>query len=385
MSNVVTICQSCGGSLESVIWLGYLPPVNDLRPIGKAPTETPFYPAELLRCQTCTLVQLGYQVDPEIIFPPSYPYRSRTTRILRENFKDLANKTVPLIDPEGLVVDIGSNDGTLLSNFKGFRVQGVEPTDAGKEAQQSGIPTLQTYFDAQAAEAIVRSRGKAALVTATNVFAHIPDVHELVENVKTLMADDGIFVSESHYWNDLVATLQYDTIYHEHLRHYTVKSLQYLLNQHGLAVFRVDRIPTHGGSIRVYAQNGSLKWDYPESDADLTGFDLRVRKSRADLHHLLGGIGGRVWGVGAPSRASTLLSYTHIHLDAVAEVSDSPKIGHYMPGTLIPVVDEKRLYEEQPEYALMLSWHIADELMPKIREKGYRGKFIIPLPTPRLV
>jgi hypothetical protein len=202
----------------------------------------------------------------------------------------------------------------------------------------------------------------------------------------------------------LLETLQYDTIYHEHLRHYSLHSLQYLLNMHGLEVVHAKRIPTHGGSIRVYAARKGAHPVRPtvaailaeeESAGTLTQrlaqFRKQVVASKLDLHGLLAPIckrGERVYGIGAPSRASTLINYTGLDdgiLNCVLEIKGSLKIGKYMPGTVIPVMEEARLYQDQPEYALLLSWHIADELIPKIREKGFRGNFIVPLPTPRVV
>ena len=407
-SVVVDRCQVCGSrGLEPVIFIGYLPPVNTMPLIGTQPREQPAYPAQVLRCTRCGLVQLGLIVDPAILFPPSYPYLSGTTRILRENFAELYRESAPLLGlrPEDLVVDIGSNDGTLLRNFKdaGHRVRGIEPTQAGALANERGIPTDISFFDRAAADRVVSREGRARIITATNVFAHIEGVHDVVDAIVALLADDGAFISESHYWLSLVETLQYDTIYHEHLRHYTVGSLRYLLEMHGLEVFHARRIPTHGGSIRVYAArtgtrrvNASVAQMLGEESRGLTDEGLRrfrsgVVTSKLGLHALLKDMkarGERVYGIGAPSRASTLIN--HVGLDAgiidrVLEVEGSHKIGKYVPGTLIPVVHERALFEDQPEHALLLSWHIAEELMPKLKAAGYRGDFIIPLPTPRVV
>lgn len=407
-SIVVERCQVCDSpGLEPILFVGYLPPVNTMPAIGTRPAEQPAYPAQLLRCAVCELVQLGTIVDPAILFPPSYPYTSGTTRILRENFADLAREAVPLLGlaREDLVVDIGSNDGTLLGNFRdaGLRIQGVEPTDTGRLAIGRGIPTRIAFFDRETAHAVVGEVGRARLVTAANVFAHIEDIHEIVEGILELLADDGVFISESHYWLSLVETLQYDTIYHEHLRYYSLTSLSFLLAQHGLEVFHAKRIPTHGGSIRVYAgKRGArpvstavdaiLREEHEKLDANaLRRFRDGVIASKLGLHALLHDVrrrGARVFGVGAPSRASTLVNYVGLDegiVDCVLEIAGSHKIGKYMPGTIIPVVDEKRLFEDPPDYALLFSWHIADELMPKLTALGFRGGYIVPLPDPRIV
>ncbi len=406
-SVVVDKCQVCGAAdLKSVLFLGFLPPVNTMAPLGTRPAEQPAYPAEILCCPRCQLVQLGLVVDPAILFPPHYAYTSGTTKILRENFAQLYQEVMQLypLAKTDLVVDVGCNDGTLLSNFQsGHRVCGVEPTNASKLAVKRGIPVVNAFFGREAAEQVLSAHGKANLLTATNVFAHIENIHKIVECVLQLLGPDGIFISESHYLLSLVETLQYDTIYHEHLRYYSLTSLKYLLELHGLEVIHARPIPTHGGSIRVYACRKGRRPVSPSVTAileqerkelsfeRLMEFKNRVASSKLALMALLKEIraaGGRVHGIGAPSRASTLVNHVGLDsniLECVLEIKGSYKIGKYMPGTLIPVLEEEKLFAEQPEYALLFSWHIADELIPKLKSKGYRGKFIVPLPTPRIV
>ncbi len=407
-SALVHRCQVCGSDdLRSVLFIGYLPPVNTMSPIGSRPDAQPAYPAEMLRCDRCTLVQLGLVVDPAIIFPPHYAYTSGTTRILRDNFAQLYAEVMerfPLA-PTDLIVDIGSNDGTLLGNFHrgGHRVVGVEPTNACRLAVAAGIPTVNRFFSREAARAVKIEYGAARLVTACNVFAHIEDVHGVVDGIVDLLADDGVFISESHYLMPLLETLQYDTIYHEHLRYYSLTSLSYLLGLHGLEVVHARPIPTHGGSIRVYAARRGARAASQDvarilaaeaaalTSEGLARFRRRVSQSKLDLMAMLRDVrkgGARVYAIGAPSRASTLINYVGLDdaiLDCVLEIAGSYKIGKYMPGTLIPVLDEARLFEDQPEYALLLSWHIGDELAAKLRQSGYRGRFIVPLPEPRFL
>jgi hypothetical protein len=279
----------------------------------------------------------------------------------------------------------------------------MEPTNAGKLAIERGVPSMISFFNKDAAARAVVEQGRAQIITATNVFAHIEDIHNIVEAMLALLDDEGIFISESHYFLSLLETLQYDTIYHEHLRYYTLTSLKYLLEMHGMEVVHARRIPTHGGSIRVYA---ARKGKHPvqsgvshildEESRGITGEGLKhfkrsVVKSKLGLLALLNQIktaGGRVYGIGAPSRASTLINYVGLDdgiLDCVLEIKGSYKIGKYIPGTIIPVWEESRLFSDQPEYALLLSWHIADELVPKLRARGFDGKFIVPLSTVRVL
>ena len=405
-SIVVERCQVCDSpALESILFIGYLPPVNAMPTVGSRPAEQPAYPAELLHCKQCQLVQIGLIVDPGILFPPTYPYTSGTTKLLRDNFTELSEEVTnryPLKRSE-LIVDIGSNDGTLLSTFsQKARIFGIEPTNAGKLALERGIPTLISFFNRGAVERTLAEQGKAKIVTATNVFAHIEDIHEIVDCIDGLLLEDGIFISESHYLLSLIETLQYDTIYHEHLRYYSVTALRHLLEMHGFEIIHAKRIPTHGGSIRIYA---ARKGHYPVegslshlldnekrriTEETLTQFARAVAQSKLDLLALLRDIkvaGARIYGIGAPSRASTLINYVGLDngiLDCVLEIKGSYKIGKYIPGTIIPVAEEERLFLDQPEYALLLSWHIADELIPKLTSRGFKGRYIVPLPTPRV-
>lgn len=407
-SAVVDRCQVCGGrDLQAVLFLGYMPPVNQMRRIGEQPREQPSYPAQLLYCPKCHLVQLGLIVDAKILFPKEYPYTSSTTKILRDNFAELAAEAKPLLDlrREDLMVDVGSNDGNLLVNFKdACRVLGVTPEDIGKIAVERGVPTMQAYFSQEVVERIKKEHGPARVVSATNVFAHIEQVNAVMASIKDLLREDGVFISESHYLLPLIETLQFDTIYHEHLRYYSLHSLSYLLKRHGLEVFQAKRIPTHGGSIRVYAGRPGLRPIHPgvgellqREESVVIGLDnLRRFRDRSvlaklRLQALLGEVrarGRRVFGVSAPSRATTLVNWAGIDdgtMEKIVEVEGSHKIGKYLPGTMIPIVEEKALLEEQPDFALLLSWHIADELMPKIRKKGFLGRFIVPLPEARIV
>lgn len=405
----VECCQVCGSErLDRVLSLGYMPPVNQMVPIGQVPRQQPWFPTDLLHCRACDLVQLGLAVDPVIIFPPEYPYTSGTTKLLRDNFADLQRESAAMLDLGGadLVVDIGSNDGTLLSNFKnaGHRVLGIEPTDVGDIAVSRGIPTLKRYFGVEVAREVKRAHGAASVVTAANCFAHIEDVHAIVDGIVEMLKGDGVFISESHYLIPLLDTLQYDTVYHEHLRYYSLASLKHLLEMHDLEVFHARPIPSHGGSIRVYAApRGSrpvqesvarMLAAEPRGEAmakRLADFRRDVVLSKLRLMAMLRDLkenGARIAAISAPSRASTMVNYVGLDeglIDYCCEIAGSLKVGKCMPGTQIPVVDEARLFEDKPDCAIIFSWHIADELAPKLRAKGFRGQLITPLPVPRFL
>jgi len=403
----VECCQICGhDKLETVLSLGYMPPVNQMVPIGQVQRQQPWFPTNLLHCPHCELVQLGLAVDPVIIFPPEYPYTSGMTRILRDNFAELYAESSKMLDlaNDDLIVDVGSNDGTLISNFQkgGHRILGIEPTDVSRIANERGINTIQRYFSKDVGCEVRNTYGPAKVVTAANCFAHIEDVHAIVEGITEMLAPDGVFISESHYLIGLLDDLQYDTVYHEHLRYYSVGSLAHLLDMHGLEVFHARKIPTHGGSIRVYAARKGTRTIQPSVkqmlDAEPRGAAMRKRLadfrhdvmlSKLRLHALIRDIkegGGRICGISAPSRASTMINYVGLDsaiIDYVCEIEGSLKIGKCMPGTLIPVVEEGQMFADQPDCAIIFSWHIASELAPKLRAKGFKGKLVTPLPVPR--
>lgn len=405
----ITACQACSASgLETVLDFLPQPPVQAFLSEEGIREPEIHYPVALLRCASCGLVQLGYALDPEIVFPRDYPYQTGMTRILVEDFADLADKAVERgsLGERDLAIDIGSNDGTLLKGFlpHGVRVLGIEPTDIARIAEANGVPTVQAYFDEAVAERVVAEHGHASVVSATNVLAHVPNLFPFLRGVSALLEDGGMFVSESHYLLDLVQGLQYDTIYHEHLRFYGLRPLTAILERAGFSVVDCERVPTHGGSIRVWAVKGdgepSERLEAQQREEEEFGLYGTERfeefRSRvvASKHALLGLLldlrshGARIVGVGAPARSSMLLNYCGIDSDLVeyvVEPSGSLKNGLYTPGSHIPIVEESRLIAEQPEYALMLSWHIAEDLMPKLRERGFRGRFVVPLPDARIV
>lgn len=406
-SKTIDRCQiSKKKDLKKIISLGYLPPVNNYIRINSIRNEETFFPTELMFSKSSKLVQLSAIVNKEIIFPREYPYTSSTTKILRENFKNLYQETVKIINlkKDDLVIDIGSNDGNLLSNFKNkHKVLGITPELIGKLAIKKGINTLIRYFDNSSTKYILKKFGKAKLITATNVFAHIDNVENVIKNVKKLLDKDGVFISESHYLISLLQTVQYDTIYHEHMRYYSLTSLDYLFKKFNLKIFYVKKIPTHGGSIRVYVTNNQDKkrhssvtkiLNYEKQYLNLKSFNEFKRKvvlSKISLYSLLKNLiskNKKIFGVGAPSRAATLVNYVGLNEDIlkyILEIKGSYKIGKYMPGTNIPIVEESILKKEKPDYLLLLSWHISESLIKIFRKKGYKGKFIIPLPTPKII
>ena len=405
-SKTIDRCQISGvKDLKTILSLCYLPPVNKLKKINTSLCEDIFYPSELMFSPSSKLVQLSTIVNKEILFPNEYPYTSSTTKILRENFKELYKNCRKIINitSKDLIIDIGSNDGNLLNNFKNHhKVLGITPEKIGKIAIKKGINTLIRYFDKNTSDLILKKFGKAKIITATNVFAHIENVNLLMKNLLRILKDDGVFISESHYLVSLIKTNQYDTIYHEHLRYYSLTSLKYLFEKYDMEIIYAKKINPHGGSIRVYAarknkftinknvkkilkfEKSFLNWK------TFNNFKKNVVDSKLNLYSILKKLKGnnkKIYGIGAPSRASTLINYVGIDeniIDCVLEVDGSYKIGNYIPGKKIPILSEKKLYNDPPDFVILFSWHITSELKLNLKKKGYKGKFIIPLPYPKI-
>ena len=404
----MTRCQACEGSkLSLVLSLGHQPIVQEYlteETLGH-PEET--YPLNVVLCDSCKLAQLDYIVDPKKVFPKQYPYRTGLTNMLIRNFQSLADTLhdQAYFKNGDLVVDIGSNDGTLLKPFKakGACVLGVEPTNAAKDANRNGIRTIQDFFGEKSVATIKKKYGFARVITATNVFAHINDTPRLVKNVKALMNNESVFVSESQYFLDTIEKTEFDCIYHEHLRFYTLRPFMHLMEHHGLSVVDAERISAAGGSIRIDVKKGkhalsargkeilaAEKSAGVHDKKTLARFAERAHQAKRDLLALLVECKGKgaIAALGSPARSNTLLGFTHIDttfIDYAGEKTGSPKIGLFTPGTHIPVFDESKIIQEQPPYLLILSWHIGEELMNIMRKKGYKGSFIVPLPNPSIV
>lgn len=374
MPGEVTKCQACGHP--------DLIPLLDMgrQPLAEGMTSRA-YPLALIKCLRCNLVQLSYVVDQNEVFTAGHPYSTGNSVALREHYWPLVWGLQGNLLIDDVVADIGANDGTLLSFYNSnLRRIAVEPTDQVLRCA-GGIVRVQEFFTWAVAHELHAQYGPAKVITACNVLAHVPDVHNFLDGVTEWLAEDGVFVTENHDLASITDGLQVDTVYHEHLRYYTPGTLSILLEEHGLRVTRVEQVPTHGGSFRVTARLSPL-----------TDFAERARNAAYDLHKLLWdkltSTGDAVvYGIGAATRATPLIHYADI-ANAVAvccEVAGSDKIGTLIPGTQIPVVDEAVLIEDQPAYALLFAWHMADVIVPKLRAAGYKGKFIVPLPEPKVL
>ena len=401
-------CYICSSTnLINFLNLGNHPPPLNFVTKERLLDKNEAFPLQVFFCSNCGLVQLGDAVDPKIMFK-EYLYTSGISTAFRTHLESFTEKLVERFSPnkDDLVIDIASNDGTLLQFFKnsGLRVLGVEPSNIADIAKENGIQTVNDFFNEEVAKQILDENGQAKIITITNAFAHIKDLDSLMNGIKILLKEDGVFVSESQYLVDILEKLEYDTIYHEHLRYYSLKPLIQLFEKYDMEVFDCERISSHGGSIRVYA---SRKGKFTKSNnvKNIIDYEDKLKLSEIETYHefakkiydnknklisLLSKIkadGHRIVGISAPARSSTILNFCNINsenLDYIAEKSIL-KIGKFTPGSHIQVVDDNQLVIDQPDFALLLSWHLSDSIVAKIRDDGFKGKIILPLPEPKII
>ena len=403
-------CQICNSArLRKFLSLGHHPNPDGFLTEEKMQEPEKYYPLDLYFCEDCKLVQLGYITDPSELFTGSFVYNTGSNKELIDNFHILVENIVCRfnLSKDDLVIDIGSNDGTLLENYVPYnmRILGIDPSKAADIAIGKNIPTIKAFFNEDTAQKILKENGKAKILTATNVFAHVKELNSFIKGVKLLLDDKGVFVQESGYLRTLIEHLEYDSIYVEHLRYYSLKSLINLFDIFGMDVFDAERIPNHGGSIRTYS---CKKGDFPiseniqkilreEEEFGLHSYELfsrfseKIEDNRKELRKILFELksqGKSIVGLGAPAKGNTLLNYCRIGNETIDYLleKENLKIGRYSPGTHIPVVNEDILFKENPpDVVLLLSWNIKDILIPKIRNKGFKGEIIIPNPRPYIL
>ncbi|MES2985232.1 MAG: class I SAM-dependent methyltransferase [Pseudomonadota bacterium] len=407
---VLEHCQVCGSTnLELVLDCGHQPLCDSL--LTKAQLNGPetYYPLRLMRCPECTLTQLDYIVDGSTVYHQQYPYRTGVTKELVAYQHIMADDLSQRykVDAKSLVVDIGSNDGTLLSGFKrnGARVLGVEPTNIAAIAVESGIPTVNDFFNEPVANEIVKEHGHAALITSSNVFAHMAPLGDVVRGIRALIGATGVFVLENHYLVDVLQKAQYDTIYHEHIRTYSLKSLVELFKPYGMEVFHAERVSRYGGNIRAHvgvkdarpieASVGEiLKMEFdiglhkPDIYAKFKQASEESRDRLVNFAVTAKQKGQSFVGNSCPGRANTLLHYCDIGTSLMPYIAEQPaslKKGLFTPGKHIPVVDNSILIEQQPDYVVLLAWHYAEPIAEQLRARGLKSKLIMPLPECKIL
>lgn len=404
-------CRFCGGDkTEKFLDLGMMPLANSFLTWDELfKRDERKFPLEVYFCEQCGLVQIGYVVPPEEIFQ-KYIYFSSTSDMVHRHADYLAESFKKKFDlnEKSMVVEVASNDGTVLKSFKdkGIKVLGVEPaTNIAQKSQELGIETVNLFFNEETAATIKKVSGPADIILGRHVFAHVPEIHGFVKGLRHLLKPKGAVIIEAPYLMDFIDKNEFDTVYHEHYSYLSVRSMAYLFQTYGMELYDVERVSIHGGSILFFI---GFKKERPiskrakelikmESEKKLDRketyfeFSKRTIQLKEDLVSLLKGLkksGNRIAAYGAPAKGNTLLNYCGISTDLIDfTVDKSPyKQNLYTPGMHIPVLSPEKLMEVRPDYLLVLAWNFLEEIMEQ--QKQYRqagGKFIVPIPEVRII
>ena len=401
-----TTCRACGGRHLDLIFALQPTPIGDAYVTAELISEPqPSYPIDLYMCADCGLAQLIDVIDPEVLYK-DYLYITSSSTDLAEHFQGYANRVVSRcnLSPNSLVVDIGSNDGTLLRCFQnsGMSILGVEPSpQIATHAHANGVRTVNKFFSSESAQGIVDEYGSAKLVTANNVFANIDNLQDWVDAIKIVLAPDGVFVFESYYLADLVNNLVFDFIYHEHISSFSVKPIQILFKRVGLELIAVEKIPTKGGSLRYFVQwcdgplvnDGSVELLLAEEEAMglydkeiYVRFSQKISRLKQQVCQTLAQVkkeGKSIAGFGASITGTTLIYHFGLgeYIDYLLD--DNPaKQGRYSPGLHLPVLPSSEIYRLKPDYIVILAWRFAETIIAKNqRYLDEGGCFLVPVPS----
>jgi len=355
-----------------------------------------FYPLGVSVCEDCGLNQLTYIVAKEELYLKDYLYESSITKTADAHWTEFAETTTKKTGLNGLVIDVGGNDGTLLTKYQalGWDVLNVDPTpEATQIAINRGVPTIQDFFDTKTSLLVKAKHGEADLVVGANVFAHVDDLDTFIESIKWVLKNNGVFVFESPYFGEFLKGLEYDTVYHQHLSYLSLKPLVKFLDKHGMEAFDVEQHELHGGGFRVYisrkgqrevqssvhAMLASETWEM----RDLEHFAEQTKEIREKLNDVVRDIklqGKSLAVVSTPAKGNTLLNYTGVgrYVDFATDKSKL-KQGRFLPGTGIEVFSDEELVKRHPDYCLVLAWNFFHEITENVKKAGYTGKFIHPL------
>ena len=402
-------CRFCKAELRHTFAdLGVSPVSNAFLKAEHLDQMEPFYPLHAFVCANCFLVQLEEFESPERIFNSEYAYFSSYSDTWIEHARLYTESITSRLDlnKNSFVVEIASNDGYLLQNFvrRGIPALGVEPAaNVAAVARDKGLETLADFFGTKMARDLIRTRRRADLILGNNVLAHVPNLNDFVQGLSILLNDEGVITMEFPHLLRLIQGNQFDTIYHEHFSYFSLRTVTRVFNAHGLRIFDLERLSTHGGSLRIYAAHtGSNRWNAlpsvtrlmeEEREAGLGGlsgyqtFSERAREVKRNLLEFLITAkrdGKSVVGYGAPAKGNTLLNYCGVRTDFIEYTVDRSlhKQGMFLPGTRIPIYSPSRIFESKPDYVLILPWNLADEIATQMSGiRAWGGQFVVPIPS----
>jgi 2-polyprenyl-3-methyl-5-hydroxy-6-metoxy-1,4-benzoquinol methylase len=412
MVGLVSVCRSCGGRLTvTMADLGLQPASNAFIESQAAVQHEKRYPLRAKVCETCKLVQVDYDVAPQELFGNYVYFSSYSDHWLAhaKAYCDMAQQRFAL-DSSSLVVELASNDGYLLKNFlsMGIPVLGIDPSDTvAAAAEKIGVPTLVEFFGQEVAKELVRQGRRADLIIGNNVLAHVPQLNDFIAGIALLLHPNGSLTLEFPHLLQLMQHVEFDTIYHEHYSYFSVYALEQAFARHGLRLYDVERLSTHGGSLRIFAahaartaleDSSTLRQVRAQESAaglaELTTymkFSKRVDECRDSLLAFLAAAkheGRQVAAYGAAAKGNTLLNFCSVTPQDVAFVADrNPhKQNKLLPGTHIPVVSPEALMQAQPDYVLILPWNLRDEIQQQLAGiAAWGGRFVTPVPLARIL
>jgi SAM-dependent methyltransferase len=404
-------CRSCGAKLvHTFVDLGLSPVANDYLRADQLTQMEPFYPLNVLVCDQCWLVQLRECQSPEHIFSDHYAYFSSYSDSWLRHAQQYVEMTISRfkLNASSRVIEVASNDGYLLQYFvaRGIPVLGIDPAaNVAAAAEKKGVRTLVRFFGTAVARELAAEGTQADLLLGNNVLAHVPDLNDFVAGLKAALKPRGVLTMEFPHLLQLMEQNQFDTIYHEHFSYFSLTAVRKVFASHGLEVFDIDELPTHGGSLRVYASHpGTMERSArveallaKEESAGLTrvstyaGFTQRVEATKRKLLQFLieaRNAGKSIAGYGAAAKGNTLLNYCGIRTDFLDYVVDrSPhKQGLFLPGTRIPIYPPEKILETKPDYLLILPWNLRDEIREQMKAiRNWGGRFVVPIPEVRVL